>query len=147
MSVTGAIKVLGVPDDACITTVRDLILQLEKYLAVEFDEEKITNVIVSNAEPDTTSRDILWYRIDNGGNFVGLYVFMQGQWIQQFPPPNQIVKVYGRSDELEPGYVLLDATIPGFTELMIAKLQEEWYPDPVDEPEYYTIFHVVYVGL
>lgn len=145
MSVTGAIKVLGVPDDACLTTVRDLVMQLEKYLSVEFDEEKITNVIVSTTEPDTTSRDVLWFRIDTSGNFIGLHVFIQGQWIQQFPVPDEVFWIRGRSDTLPPGYVLLTEDMP---DSLHDSIVSKWilHPD-AGEDELYAVFEVVYVGL
>lgn len=144
--VTGGIKVIDVPDDACITTVRDLVLQLEKYLAVEFEDEKITNVIVSTNEPDTTSRDVLWFRLDNSGNFIGLYVFVQGQWLQMFPPPQAIIRMYGRSDDIPPGYQLISEDTPGLTAEAAAAIIEGWHETEA-ESGLYDVFDVVYVGL
>lgn len=145
--VTGAIKVLDVPDDICVTTVRDLVQQLSRYLAVEFDEEKITNVIVSNTEPDTTNRDVLWWRIDNSGNLIGLHVFVQGEWVQIFPPPQQIIRMAGASNDLPAGYILADENVSWISEDMANHLKTSWFPDPEDEPEFFTIFDVVYVGV
>lgn len=146
MSITGVIKVLDVPDDACLTTVRELVLSLEKYLVVEFDEERITNVLVSANEPDTTNREIIWFRTDNSGNFLGIFVFVQGQWVQMFPPPQAITLMYGRSDDLPLGYVLADELIPGISAAAAAHLKLSWFTETPD-PGYYSIFHVVYVGL
>jgi hypothetical protein len=149
MSVTGAIKVLDVPDDACLTTMRDLVLQLEKYLAVEFEEEKITNVVVSAVEPDTTSRDVLWFRIDSSGNPIGLYAFTQGVWYQEFPPPQQVIRMYGRSDEVPPRYALLDESIAGIPAGSNTAIRENWvlHPDQGGNPGIYIVFEVVKVGL
>lgn len=146
MSITGVIKVTDLPDDTCLTTVRELILSLERFLAVEFDAEQVTNVIVSSVEPETTERNIIWFRTDNSGNFLGINVFIQGEWIQMFPPPNSIIRMYGRSTELPQGYALVSTSVPGFTPPMVAKLQESWV---LQQPggQYYVLFDVVYVGL
>lgn len=145
MSITGVVKVLDVPDDACLTTVRDLVLQLEKYLAVEFDTEKITNVVVGTAEPDTTDRDVIWFRIDNSGNFLGVFVFVQGQWLQMFPPPFTLFRMYGASNDLPEGYVLASADIAGISEAMETAIKATWTEHPTED--YYVIFDVVYVGI
>ena len=145
MSITGAIKVIDVPEDASLTTVRDLLQQLERYLAVEFDVDKITNVVVSSLEPEVSERDIVWFRLDNAGNFIGVFVFVQGQWLQMFPCPNEVTKVTGDSRNPPPGYALVSTELAGFTTAMVNKLQTEWELDPSET--YYVIFHVVYVGL
>lgn len=146
MSIVGSIKVIDVPDDATLTTVKDLLVSLERFLAVEIDAEQITNVYVGNQEPDTTDRQVIWVRMDNSGNFVGLFVFIQGTWLQMLPPPNGIFRVFGRSDELPPGYALADENIVGISHTMDAALKGTWYPSaPLDG--IYFIFDVVYVGL
>ena len=145
MNITGAVKVIDVPDDACLTTVRDLLLSLQKYLAVEFGVERITNVAVSSDEPGDMDRDMVWFRLDNAGNFLGIFVFVQGSWVQMFPPPGALYKIVGDSASPPDGYALVTNLLPQFTDAMVAKLQQEWVPAPngID----YRIFHVVYVGL
>jgi hypothetical protein len=144
-NVTGAIKAVDLPEDFCITTTRELVKALERYLAVEFGVEQITNVVVSSAEPDAADRDIIWFRLDTSGNFLGIYVFVQGQWDQMFPAPSSVVKMYGDSRDVPRGYALVTEDLAGFTLGMVTKLQEEWLRDPGDT--YWMIFHVVYTGL
>jgi len=143
-SITGRVKVIDVPDDACLTTVRDLMMQMEKFLAVEFDASEITNVVVSTEEPDATDGTVVWFRINNSGNFIGIYVFVQGQWLQMFPPPQGIFRMYGSSNEIPEGYDLITEDTPGFTSAMVSKLQEGWY---LGDEGWWLIFDVVYVGL
>jgi hypothetical protein len=146
MKITGAIKALDVPEDFCLTNIPNLIRDLENLLAVEFDVENITNVSVSSSAPDTTDRDVVWFKTDNSGNLTGINLFIQGQWRQMFPPPSGIVKAYGDSNSPDDGYVLVTSALPGFTDAMVAKLQESWLLHPTEVGRY-VIFDVVYVGL
>ncbi len=147
--ITGTIKTIDYPDDAALTTVKDLLNDLERYLAVEIPVEKITNVFVSIDEPEVTERDIIWYRVDSSGNFKGQYVYIQNKWIQMFPPPNGIFRMYGDSRAIPPGYALIDNTLDGFTAAMVAGIRgnanANWVADPTGT--YFLVFDVVYVGL
>jgi len=154
MTITGVLKVTGLPDDICITSTRDFVLALANLLAVEFQESRITNVYVSAVEPDTTARDIIWYRLDNSGNFVGVFIFARGQWIQQFPVPGQVFRIVGgRSDQPPPGFILADENVSNITTDEAKHLKSSWFPvpedidDPDTYPDYFTVFDVVYVGL
>jgi hypothetical protein len=144
--ITGAIKVQDFPDMENLTTVKKLLQDLEKYLLVEMPVSAITNVFVSFEEPNVTSRDIVWFRLDASGNYVGQFIYVSGQWVQMHPPPNEVIKMYGRSDQVPVGYALINNDTPGFTSGMVTKLMEEWHEHPIDE-DVYVIFHVVYTGL
>lgn len=146
MNITGVVKIQDFPEEASLTTVRDLLMSLERYLVVELPTERITNVYVSFNEPNVTERDVVWYRLDAAGNYKGQYIYVGGQWVQMHPPPQEIVKMYGRSDEIPVGYELVSNSIPGFTPDMVSKLITEWEEHPEDAGVY-VIFHVVYVGL
>lgn len=146
MNITGTVKLIGFPDDECLTTVKDLLMNLEQYLAIELPVEQVTNVFVSSSEPDITDRDIIWYRVDNAGNFIGMFVFVQGQWLQMFPPPNGIFRMYGSSLQIPEGYQLITTDTPGFSSGMVSHLQSQWDADE-DNPGSWLIFDVVYVGL
>lgn len=146
MKITGTVKLIDFPDDACLTTVKDLLMDLERYLAIELPVESITNVVVSSSEPDLTDRDIIWYRVDNSGNFIGQFVYVQGEWLQMFPPPQAIFKMYGSSLEIPPGYALITAGTPGMTDAMVDKLRLSWSINPQNQNEW-VLFDVVYVGL
>lgn len=145
MTIAAGIKVIDLPDDACLTTVRDLVLMLEKYLAVEIDASDITNVVVSSSEPDAGDRNVIWFKIDNSGNFVGIHVFVQGEWLQMFPPPSAIIRMYGNSTDVPEGYALIENGTAGFTSGMVAALQAQWHLETGGT--FYDIFDVVYVGL
>lgn len=145
MNVTGAVKVIDFPDDTCLTTVKALLMDLERYLAIELKVESITNVFVTSTEPDAADRDIIWFRIDTAGNFIGIFIYVQGQWVQMFPAPNQIIRMYGNSNDIPIGFALIDANTPGFTSAMVTAITDTWLLDSTNS--YYVIFDVVYVGL
>jgi hypothetical protein len=146
MTVTGAVKVLGVPDDLCLTSVRDLVLALQNLLTVEFDESLITNVVVSSTEPEGSNRNVVWFKLNASGNFSGIYVFSQGQWLKMFPVTQQLFRVYGDSRVLDPGYALVEEGVAGITSTMYTAIEATWTPHPTDSGVY-IIFDVVYVGL
>ena len=143
--ITGAVKVIDLPEDAGVVTAKELIKSLERYLAVEFEVEQITNVVVSPSEPDVSERNVIWEKLDNSGNFVGRFNFIQGKWIQTFPVPNGIYKHYGNSNEIPEGYALYDETLPGVTAAMAAHRQSTWLLEPGGN--YFVEFDIVYVGL
>lgn len=142
--VTGAIKFVDVPNDFCITDITSLVQFVQKHGMVEFNASAITNVVVSNEQPVDTS--VVWFKISPSGNFVGVYVYVQSQWLPVFPPPGQVIRMYGDSDNPPAGYQLITSTTPGFTSAMVTFLQAQWMPDPAS-PGNYLIFDVVYTGV
>lgn len=145
--ITGAIKALSVPENFCLTDLRQLVLDLTRLLTVEFDVSKITNVVVSFDEPDSSQRDVIWFRLNASGNFSGIFVFSAGQWLQMFPVQNQLYRVYGNSNNIPPGYALVQAGLAGITSDMYTAIEATWtWDDPMGQ-NYYIIFDVVYIGL
>lgn len=142
--VTGAIKFIDVPNDFCITTITALVKFVQDHGVVEFDASQITNVYVGTTQPSDTS--VIWFKISPSGNFVGVYVYTQSQWIPVFPPPKQVIKMYGDSANLPIGYELITSTTPGFSSGMVTFLQASWMPN-TSSPGDYLIFDVVYVGV
>lgn len=147
--VTGAIKFTDVPNDFCITDITALVQFVQKHGIVEFNASEITNVVVSNEQPTDTS--VVWFQISPSGNYIGVYVYVQSQWVPVFPPPGQVIRMYptgGRpnSSQLPAGYQLITSTTPGFSSAMVAFLQASWMPDP-SSPGNYLIFDVVYTGV
>ena len=142
--VTGAIKFIDVPNDFCITTITDLIKFIQEHGTVEFNASEITNVVVSTTQPSDTS--VIWFQISPSGNFIGVYVYVQSTWVPVFPPPNQVIRMYGSSNSLPTGFELISASTPGFTASMVSFLQTQWLPNPNDPTEYF-IFDVVYTGV
>lgn len=143
-TVTGSIKFLDVPNDFCITTITELVKFIQKHGAVEFNASLITNVYVGTSQPTDTS--VIWFQISPSGNFVGVFVYAQSQWIAVFPPPNQVIRMYGNSSSIPIGYELITSTTPGFSAAMVTYLQAQWFANPSD-PSEYLIFDVVYTGV
>lgn len=142
-TITGAIKFVDVPQDFCLTNITDLIRFIQKHGKIEFDASQVTNVVVSVDQPSDTS--VIWYKISTSGNFIGVFVYVQSQWVQTFPQPAGIFRTYGNSTDVPPGFALITAATPGFTAAMVTHLQSQWLLDPT--ASYYVIFDVVYVGL
>jgi len=78
-NVAGAVKIVGVPETACFTDFADFLRQLQNYIILEIPES-ITNVVVSNEEPSSAQRGDVWYRFNDAGQFIGVYLFTDGSW-------------------------------------------------------------------
>ncbi len=103
-SITGVVKVKGVPDTACFTTFSDLLRALGQYLTVEFTNQEFTNVVISYPQPSFADRDKIWWRLNANGQFIGLYKFATNDWAQIYPAPQQIFWLYGDSSNPPPGF-------------------------------------------
>lgn len=146
MNITGAVKIKDFPEEEALTTVTELLQSLEKYLLVQLPVEAITNVYVSADEPTVTERDIVWFKLDSSGNYAGQFIYVAGTWVQMHPPPQQIIRMYGDSNNIPTGYSLITEDTPNFTSAMASHLQADWMVDPEDS-ERYLIFDVVYSGV
>lgn len=142
--VTGAIKFIDVPNDFCITTITELVKFVQQHGAVEFNASEITNVYVGTSQPTDTS--VIWFQISPSGNFIGVYVYVQSQWVVVFPPPSQIIRMYGDSTDIPIGYELITNSTAGFSAAMVTFIQSQWLPNP-SSPTDYVIFDVVYTGV
>lgn len=142
--ITGAVKLLNLPDVMCAGSVQEMLSLLAQNLAIELSDN-LTNVTVSVAEPPEGSRDDIWFRRGAGGSFVGIYVFSGGAWVQMFPAPNGIFKHYGNSNTPPAGYELITTSTPGFTAADVARLQGGWQKDPTNT--FWTIYETIYTGL
>lgn len=144
--ITGAIKFVDVPNDFCLTNITDLIKFIQKFGKIEFDASQVTNVVVSVDQPEIIQGlNIIWFKISNSGNFIGVFVYVNSQWLQMFPVPAGIYRISGDSNNPPPGYTLITSTTPGFTAAMVNHLESQWLRDPTDS--YWVIFDVVYTGL
>ena len=145
--VTGAIKIVDVPNDFCLTNITELVKFLEKHTKVEFDASQVTNVVVSVDQPALVrGLNIIWFKVSASGNFIGVFVYVQSQWLQMFPAPSSIYRMYGDSTNIPPGYSLITNATPGFTAAMVAQIQTQWLLAPSSTTDY-VIFDVVYTGL
>ncbi len=143
-TVTGSIKFTDVPNDFCITTITELVKFIQQHGVVEFDASQVTNIYVGTSQPTDTS--VIWFKISPSGNFTGVFVYTQSQWVVVFPPPSQVIRMYGDSTDIPIGYQLITSTTPGFSAPMVTFLQTQWMPNP-SSPGDYLIFDVVYVGV
>lgn len=137
-SISGAVKVVNLPDLACFTDFADFVQKLADSLVIEIPDS-ITNVVVGNSEP-TDSNTALWVRRDNSGTFVGLYVYTSGVWAPIYPVPGQLTRIYGSTLDVPSGWRRADQD-PNLTVAQVAFLQAQWMADP-GNPGEYLIFDV-----
>lgn len=134
----------GLPETLCFKSFKDFFAQLGKYAFVDIPED-ITNVVVSNIQPTSSQLQSVWFRLSNGGTFIGIYIYSQGQWNQIAPTPNGIMRMYGDSRNIPPGFSLIEVGTTGFTSAMVSFLHTQWLRDPSDQ--YWQIFDTIYEGL
>lgn len=145
--VEGALKLKGLVDELCATSLAEYTKLLPTLFSVLIPSN-ISNVVVGVQQPGDDRRDNLWVRLDNSGDFIGLYVYAQGQWRQVSPVENQLFKIaYAGANSTIP--------IPGFTlatdgsrlttsQKNFIKLQWHWNNDVVGS--FYDIYEVYYSG-
>lgn len=129
IKIPNAIKLQGLPDDTCFTTFAELLLALTKYMSLEIPAS-ITNVVVSNVQPLDDQRNAVWFRMSNGGDFLGIYIFSGGSWIPIYPLPGQFMRIPGNSQFPPAGYVLGNDPSLGLTAAQIAHIESQWLLDP-----------------
>lgn len=137
--VMGSLKLLGLPDTQCFKSFTEIWKAIEDNFAVILPTS-ITNVVVSNIQPLDTQRDAVWFRLSNGGTFIGIYMFSDGAWRQVFPVPQTVYTVYGDSRNPPAGYILTDDS-GALTLAQRTHLKAEWLQDP--SLLFYSIFTVV----
>lgn len=143
--IQGALKLLGLPDDKCWSSFSEFLQDFPNLYGVEISN-KITNVIVSNAQPLDSERDTVWIRTDNSGSFIGIFLYGAGTWQQMFPAPNQLFRMYGLSTSLPAGFTLAThVNVPAITTAMETQLKTGWYPAPPSAGPY-TVFDAVFTG-
>lgn len=113
--IKGAIVIQGLPETECFTTFEEMLTVLSKYLVLQLPIGLLTNVLVSNIEPLDSQRDSVWFRQDNSGHFLGVYIFASGSWKLAFPSPNQVIWMFGDSGNVPEGYSLIDHNNVHFT--------------------------------
>lgn len=130
IKIPNAIKLQGLPDDTCFTTFAELLKALVEFMSLEIPAS-ITNVVVSNVQPLDDQRNAVWFRMSNGGDFIGIYIFSGGTWIQIYPVPGvQFLRIAGDSTLPPAGYVLGNDPSLGLTAAQIAHIEGQWLLDP-----------------
>lgn len=145
--ISAPIALLSLPDLACFKSAQELIAALPQFLVAQIPIGEITNVIVSNVQPLDTQRDSIWFRKDNSGNFIGIYVYSGGTWQQMYPMPGQIFQRYRNTTDptTDPvGYTRLDLAA-GIPPTVVTALQATWVADP-GNPGFYLYDQQVFTG-
>lgn len=142
--VQSALKLIGLPDRKCFTSLADLLKLIPELYAVEIPTG-ITNVSIGNAYPPASEQNNLWVRTDSVGSFVGFYIFATGQWRQIYPLPDQIFLIVGDSRSLPPGYTLASSDVR-LTAQQVANLKKIWTIGGTTPATWYSVFHVTFVG-
>lgn len=144
MAITGAIKVLGLPNEACYTSWKDLFESLGKYLGVEIPDQAFSNVVISNTQPNAADRNKIWWRLSNSGTFIGVYWYANNVWSQIFPASGQITWVLGDSANPPAGYSFT-AVQAAMTAPDYAILMNQAVPAGLVGP--YTYFPTLWTGI
>jgi hypothetical protein len=102
----------NIPENACFETFIELLKAIPQYMSVAIPET-ITNVIVSNIQPNSSQTTSVWFRLSNAGTFLGIYVFSSGQWNNIYPIND------GNQIQIET-FVSIDGTVPdGWTKIAV----------------------------
>ena len=149
MSITPLpLSLVGLPDDLCFegTFAEALKAALENVRVLV--PSSITNVVVSSQQPTDSQRDFVWFRLNNAGNFVGIYIYAGGDWQQVSPAPNQLFWIYGAgaypdSNSPPPGYLPANDPSLGLDAGLVTAMEALWYPAG---PGPYTMYQAVFVG-
>lgn len=140
------LKVINLPDLLCVNSLVDFLQQLPNFL-VGAAPTSITNVVVGNTQPLDSQRDTIWFRQDNAGNFIGIYVFSSGTWQQMFPMPGQIFPHWRTSTDptADPvGYTRVD-NATGVPLAVVTQLMTQWVADGAN-PGYYLRDDLIFTG-
>ena len=144
-TVDAPLVIKNLPDLACFTSVQELLQSLPQYLFAQIPLT-ITNVIVSNVQPLDSQRTSIWFRTNNSGLFIGIYVYSNGTWNQFFPAPNQLTRIYRTSNTALPeGYEEASVANTSLPLATINTLKTQWIMDPTNT--YFQVLDVVFTGL
>lgn len=142
-SVVGALKLLGLPESNCYTTVNDLLKAIETLFAVEIPTD-LGAVVVGQNTPTEEERDKVWFRRDVNGKFVGIYVFCNDKWILAYNIiPGELPYLYGDSRSVPDGFRLATSA-NGIPTLVANHIMTTWLRDPTST--FYVYFQVFYIG-
>lgn len=147
-STRGNIVLTGLPDTKCFTSWQDFLAALPEFLGVEIPVSSITNVVVSNVEPSSSQTNSIWFRLNNAGGFIGIYVFSAGIWNDIYPVnvdspvvTNQIFWFFGDSAQPPPGWTNTN-DYTGLTAAVKAALAAQWN----FEGGIFNYYSAVYIG-
>lgn len=78
----------NLPDIACFESPLDWFKAIPDYIGGQVSSS-VSNVVVSNVQPTDSQTTSVWFRVNNAGSFVGIYVFSGGQWQSIYPNMDQ----------------------------------------------------------
>ena len=67
----------NLPDIACFESPLDWFKAIPDYIGGQVSSS-VSNVVVSNVQPTDSQTTSVWFRVNNAGSFVGIYVFSGG---------------------------------------------------------------------
>lgn len=136
------IKVLGLPESFCFTSIQDFLAVLQNNLVAAVPTD-ITNVHVSAIQPKAGERGDVWFRLNAGGKFLGIFMFDGVSWSQVLPAPQEIFKLYGNSDTPPKGFAPISASTPGITSGVKTALIAENLPAGAGP---YEVYWATFIG-
>lgn len=139
--INGALKLLGLPDLACFKSFKDFLAALPSMYAVVIPDS-ITNVTISNIQPLDSESDHVWFRMSNGGDFIGIYLFSNGSWQQRYPAPGEVSWIVGDSNNPPPGFILTDDA-PWISSPIKNDLKAFWRPTGSGPWNFFTVVPAV----
>jgi len=145
-SIKGVIKVNGVPESVCFDNFTELLKSLGTYLTVEISNQTFSNIVISNVQPGQADRDKIWWRLSNGGTFIGIFYYGNSIWYQVFPAPFAIFWLYGDSANPPLGYRFLDNlnpvifSAPDYAQLIALAI-------PNGGPAPYSYYPAIFTGI
>tara|TARA_R110002020_G_scaffold21318_1_gene72209 strand:- start:193 stop:642 length:450 start_codon:yes stop_codon:yes gene_type:complete len=103
-------------------------------------------VIVGHQTPDSDSRDLPWFRFTSTGNWVGVYIFMGGDWVlAPSLPLGTIIAVADLSvDDLPVGFYFANG-LSGNTYDTTG--WANWDPVYAETETHYNLAYIQYVGI
>jgi hypothetical protein len=132
------LRSVGLADDFCFSSTSELLKAIEQNFKAVIPNT-ITNVIVSNAQPQSTERNSVWFRLSNSGTFTGIYMFTGTTWAQVIPAPNQVIWMYGDSNNVPVGFQLVDSNNPNFTIAQVNHIKSFYYPAGAGPYSYFAV--------
>ncbi len=141
----GTLFLKTLPELPCFSSMEEFLVALPDIYGLSIPDS-ITNVIVSNVQPNSDQTAALWVRLSNSGNFMGIYVFSGGNWVQIVPTPNAIQWMYGDSASPPPGYANTDdAGTTYVSNALKASLKALWLAGDKTPPSY-EYYSAVWIG-
>lgn len=130
----GNLVIKNLPDLFCFTSARDLVANLPELLGVETPLANVSNVVVGVSQPDDSQTNSVWFRYNNAGSFVGIYVFSGGKWVPLFPVKDSThiqTQAFSSEDGTAPaGWTEIRGDTPGFPPGVATALAAQAIDDP-----------------